>query len=437
MRRIRSASASAGLAAGCAAALLLAACGGETETGSDGAGTLTVWFPGNSESEMALVNDTIVPAFEEETRADIEVTYVDWADISPKLNAAFAAGTAPDVIGHGVAATADLVHNDRIEDLTPYLDELDEAAREDMGAALPGGTVDGAQYMIPLIMTIRMIVYSGTDFAEAGLDPDQPPETWEDVRAVAEQLTQRDGGDITRAGLVVPSDPIGAQQAFGTFLWSNGGEFLNADNTASVMDSPEAVEALDYYVRLYQGPDAVDNTLGVAWAGSPEAQQPIATGDASMQLSNAGSIGKYQEAAPDRDLRLMMPPAFEGNEPQAFGGPANGLMINKDSGQKDLAWDFITHMIEADTNTDYAEALGALPIHASAVDSDYISANPELQKAVEALVSNHPNPNVPGWVQMRDAMGQHLERALHGEVDPQEALTAAAREVDQVIESGS
>ncbi|NED97972.1 ABC transporter substrate-binding protein [Phytoactinopolyspora alkaliphila] len=434
MRRVRNVP--TGVLAGCLAVSLVAACGGDTAT-DEGGGTLTVWFPGNSEAEMALVNETIVPAFEEETGADVEVTYVDWADMSPKLNTAFAAGTAPDVIGHGVAATADLAHNDRIEDLTPYVEELDAALREDMSAALPGGEISGNQYIIPLMMTLRMIVYSGADFEEAGLDPDAPPQSWEDVKAAAEQLTVREGDKITRAGLVVPSDPIGAQQAFGTFLWSNGGEFLDEDGTTVLMDSSEAVDALEYYVGLYQGSDAVDNTLGATWASSPDAQQPIATSQASMQLSNAGDIGKYQDAAPDRDLRLMMPPAFEGHEPRAFGGPANGLMINKDSSQKELAWDFIAYMIDPDINLDYAEALGALPVHASAVDSDYVSSNPELAKAVEALPANHPNPNVPGWVQMRDAMGQHLERALHGEVGAAEALERATAEVEKIVDAGS
>lgn len=423
------------IAAGClAGSLLLSACGsGGGDSDSD---SLTVWFPGNSEAEMALVNDTIVPAFEEESGIDVEVTYIDWGDLGPKLNAAFAAGTAPDVIGHGVAAAADLAANGRVLDLSTYLGELDADAQEDMSAALPGGEVDGTPYMVPLLMTIRMIAYSGTDFEDAGLDPETPPETWSEVRDVAEQLTERDGADISRAGLVVPSDPIGVQQSFGTFLWSNGGEFLTEDNTAATMNTPEAVEALEYYASLYQGETAVDNTLGAQLPGQP-AESPVVTGAAAMQLISAGDIVNLQEAGPDRDLRLMVPPSFEGSEPAAFGGPANGLMINADSDVPDLAWDFIAMMIEPETNLEYVQSLGALPVHASSIDSEYISANPDLERAVDALDSTRPNPNVQGWTQMRDAMGQHLERALHGEVEPADALEQANSEVEQLLASGS
>ena len=423
------------IVAGGLATVLLAACG-SGGSGDGGGDSLTVWFPGNSESEMTLVNDTIVPAFEEESGIDVEVTYIDWGDLGPKLNAAFAAGTAPDVIGHGLAATADLVANERVLDLSAYVDEMDPEAREDMSSSLPGGEVDGAPYMVPLLMTARMIAYSGADFEEAGLDPDAPPESWAEVRDVAEELTVREGAEISRAGLVVPSDPIGVQQSFGTFLWSNGGDFLTEDNTAATMNTPEGVEALEFYASLYQGETAVDNTLGVQLPGQP-AEAPVVTGAAAMQLISAGDIVNLQESGADRDLRLMMPPAFEGNEPGAFGGPGNGLMINADSDVPDLAWDFISMMIEPETNLEYVQSLGALPVHASSIDSEYISANPDLERAVAALTSTHSNPNVQGWTQMRDAMGQHLERALHGEMDPAEALEQANSEVEQILAAGS
>ncbi|MBZ2198450.1 ABC transporter substrate-binding protein [Occultella gossypii] len=435
----------AGIVAGVAAVSLVAGCGsgGAGESGEDGDSgeasgeSLVVWFPGKSESEMALINDTIVPAFEEETGAQVEVTFVDWPDLSPKLSAAFAAGTAPDVIGHGVAATADLAANERVLDLSSYIDEMDPELRDDISVALEGGEVGGTPYMVPLIMTARMLVYSGADFTEAGLDPEAPPATWEEVHEVAEQLTVRDGDQITRSGLLLGSQPIANQQSFATLLWSNGGDFLNEDDTEAVMNSPEGVEALQYFVDLYQGENPVDGMLGVEWSALPVGEQPVIAGTASMQLVSAGAIVDYQAAAPDRDLRLMPPPAFEGSEPGTFGGPGNGLMINADSEVPDLAWEFIASMVEPETNLTYAQELGQLPIHASAIESDYITSNPELVTAVEALPYTSGNPNVPGWVQMRDAMGQHLERALHGEADPADALDQSASEVDEIIASGS
>ncbi|MEV6964838.1 ABC transporter substrate-binding protein [Hamadaea sp. NPDC051192] len=386
---------------------------------------------------MKLVKETIVPAFEKETGTDVEVTYVDWTQLSPKLNAAFAAGTAPDVFGHGIAATADLVKNDRIVDLTPYVDKLAAADRDDLKVALTGGRVNGKQYIMPIVATVRLLVYSGKDFKDAGLNPDQPPKTWEEVKAAADKLTQRSGGKISRAGLIMPSDAIGAQQTFATLMWSNGGELLSSDGSKATLTTPEAVAALEYQASLYGGAAAVDNTLGGTWNTAPQAQQPIATGKASMQFAGAGDIKKFQTAAPDRDLRLMPPVGFGSNKPQTFGGAANGLMINKDSAKQDLGWKFIQYMIDAQTGLKYAEALGVLPVRTSAINAPYVTADPEITKAVAALQYAHGNPNVPGWVQMRDALGKQIEQVLHGKVDASQALTQANAEVDKTIAASS
>lgn len=92
-------------AAAAVAFTLLAACSSGGDDNATGAGSgakhLTVWFPGTDPAESALVKNSLVPEFEKSTGATVDVTYVDYANLSNKLAAAFAAGTAPDVFGHG------------------------------------------------------------------------------------------------------------------------------------------------------------------------------------------------------------------------------------------------------------------------------------------------------------------------------------------------
>lgn len=416
--------------AGLMLAVTAGACGGGAGSSSD---TLTVWFPGTDESEMSLVNEEIVPQFEKETGREVEVTFVDWADMSPKLNAAFAAGTAPDVFGHGIAATADLVANERIEDLTPYVEELGAEETKDLQNALPGGQVDDRQYTMPILMTLRLMVYSAADFSEAGLDADAPPETWEEVRSTAAQLTETEGDRISHSGLAAPSQPISRQQTYATLLWSNGGELLTEDENSAALSTPEALEALEYFTELYQGDQPVDGTLGQAWSDEPPAQQPIASGKASMQLTSVSEVADLQQAAPDRKITPMEPLAFKGEDPAAFGGPANGLMINRDSQQKDQAWQFIEFMISEEISTKYATELGNLPIRKSAAKSDAVKSDELLSATLDDLQYAHGNPNVPGWVQMRDELDKSLESALRGKQPPEEALKQASSEIDALL----
>jgi multiple sugar transport system substrate-binding protein len=421
-----------------AALVLLTGCGlsggPAPDAGKPADNAIAVWFPGTNQTEIDLVTKTIAPRFEKETGAKVTVTFLDWPDLSTKLNAAFAAGTAPDVFGHGPAAVADFVTNDRLEPLTQYVAGLSVQDRDDLANALPGGQVNGVQYLMPLSMQGNLIAYRAGDFTKAGLDPDKPPATWEDVREAAKKLTKREGDKITHAGLLLPSHPIGRQQTFASLLGSAGGEQLSADGKSVAFDSPAGVKALDYFVSVYQGPDAVANQLGANYQDLPTAQQPLVTGDASMAVLAPQTVQQVVKANPDLDVRVMPVPKFEGSpEGVAVGGAGPGLMINKDSRQKELAWKLISYMISQPTSLEYTQGIGAIPARVSAAGTAYVKDSPVIQAFVGQAAHFRPNPNVPGWTQIRDTMAKHLERALNKKTDSAKALQEAAAEVKKIL----
>ncbi|MGP4050276.1 ABC transporter substrate-binding protein [Streptomyces sp. 2A115] len=424
-----------------AAALALSACGlGSGNSGGgnaeDGTNSISVWFPGTNQTEIDLVTKTIVPRFEKDTGAQVKVTFLDWPDLSTKLNAAFAADTAPDVFGHGPAAVADFVKNDRLEPLTGYVAKVRTSDRDDLSAALPGGQVNGTQYLIPLSMQGNLIAYHADEFKKAGLDPDQPPATWEGVQAAAEKLTKRSDGKITHAGLLLPTHPIGLQQTFAGLLGSAGGRQISEDGRKAAFDSPEGAKALKYFVGTYQGSSAVGNQLGTNYQDAPVAQQPLVTGDAAMAVLAPQVAEQVVKANPERDIRVMPVPRFDGaGDGEALGGAGPGLMINKDSAHKALAWKFISYMISPETSTEYTKGIGAIPVRASAATSDYVKQSPVIQQFMKEATHFKPNPNVPGWTQIRDTLAKYLEQALNKKATPKEALDQAADEVNTILDS--
>lgn len=415
-------------------ALTLSACssGGGEEAAAE---ELDVWFPGSNPVEIELVTKTIVPAFEEETGVKVNATFLDYSDLSTKLNAAFAGGTAPDVFGHGPAAVADFVVNERVEPLDDYVAELSADEREDMASALPGGQVDEVQYLMPLSLQAVLLVYNKDDFTAAGLDAEKPPTTWEGIMDAAESLTERDAsGAVTHSGLLLPSQPVGRQQAFSALLTSAGGSLLSKDNSEAAFDSPEGLQALEYFIETYRGEKPVSANLGANYIDSPAAQQPLATGDASITALSAQATSQLQKANPDLNLGVIQPPKFEDAEAgYAVGGAGAGLMINADSPNKDLGWKFIQYMISKDTATEYTEGIGAVPMRASAAESEYVKGSPVVQAWLTASSSLKANPNVPGWVQVRDTVDKYLEQALNQTVEPDAALEQMAAAVDAIL----
>lgn len=413
-------------------ALALAGC-----SGGDGASDsekLTVWFPGTNAAEIELVTDTLVPAFEAETGVEVEITYLDYGDLSTKLNAAFAAGNAPDIFGHGPAAVADFVVNERVEPLDDYVASMPESDQADLADAFEGGQVDGTQYLIPLSVQANLLAYDRSDLQAAGLGDELDVPSWEGLLEVAEQLTVREGDRVTRAGLLVPSAAPGNQQAYLALLTSAGGQLLSDDGTETAFNSAEGLTALEYFVGLYQSESAVGNQLGAQWTDSPPAQQPLMLDQAAMALMPSFRVSALLATDPNFAVAVAPPMTLgDGAAGHYLGGAGPGLMISSDTPNKDLAWRFIEYLLSPEISTQYVEGIGAIPARQSAIDTPYVADDPLMTEYVSLIPTYEPNPSVPGWIPARDVMTSVLEQALNGQVEPQEALDRMQSEMDAIL----
>jgi len=425
-RRFRTAAAGLSLTA-----LALTGCSGSQGGESD---ALTVWFPGTNPAEVELMTDTIVPAFEEKTGVPVEVTYLDYADLSTKLNAAFAAGNAPDIFGHGPAAVSDFVINERIEPLDDYVAAMPESDQQDLADAFTGGQVDGSQYLIPLSIQSAVLAYDRSDLREAGLDDELDVGSWEELLEVADRLTVRDGDRVDRAGLLLPSASPGNQQTFLTLLASAGGQLISDDGQRSAFNTPEGLAALEYFVDTYQGDSAVGNNLGAQWTDSPATQQPLLLDQAAMAIMPTFRVSSLLDADPEFEVAVAPPlPLGDSEEGRYLGGAGPGLMISADARDKDLAWDFIEYLLTPEISSQYVEGIGAIPARKSAVDTPYVADDPLMSDYVSLIPDYVPNPSVPGWIVARDSMAAILEQALNAQLTPQEALDQMQVEVDDAL----
>src|SRR5699024_2981140 len=169
------------------------------------------------------------------------------------------------------------------------------------------------------------------------------------------------------------------------------------------------------------------------WDGLPPAQSPLVTEDTSMLFSDPSTFTQIMEAAPELDLRIMDVLPFDDGEPAAFGGAATGVMSNPESSRSDAAWEFIQTIGDPELNNQYAEDVGHVPVHASAIESEYVQETPAVAATVENADYFRSNPNIPAWTQVRDTLAEYIEQALSGQLTAQDALDQAAAEVEQTL----
>lgn len=385
------------------------------------------WLAGNAQEFMDVINKELLPSFEKANPdIDLKVTFVPWSDLSVKLTTAFAGGVGPDIFMHGSAATAGFASANRIEPLDKYIATIPDA--KDFGTTLDDGLYFGKRYLVPMFGAGRLLIYRADQFKEAGLDPDRPPTTWEELRDAAVKLTVRKGNRLIREGIDIPASGIDAEQIWSLFLWQNGGDFFNKDYTKATFNDAKGVEALQFLVDLIQEYKVADTSINEGQGNIP----PIASDKIAMLFAVPGDLTQIKSYSPDiyKEVRVAMP--LTRSAQRTFYSFA-GMFMSKDSKHKDEAWKVIQFFSSKEALEKINSAMSTLPPRRSLGSAGFIAKDPNLKAFVEGMEYAKGNPNIPEWVKARDIISRYIEKALFGQISAKEALDKAADEVNALL----
>jgi multiple sugar transport system substrate-binding protein len=272
-------------------------------------------------------------------------------------------------------------------------------------------------------------MYNKTLYQEAGLDPDQPPTTWEELMQDGKTIldkTGKPGYDLyTEAG----DTGEGLTWNFQVNLWQAGGEFLTDDNSAAAFNTPEGAKALQFWV------DLIDSGV------SPYAKWgEFEKGQGGSAQEGSWMVGIWAADPPFEFGSAKAPYPADGVPATNLGGEQAMVFDNSDASSKAAA-DFLSWFLEPEQVTSWSEATGMLPVTTSvATSSDYLdwvdTTEPRLRPFVEQMADAHARPNTPLYPKISLAFAQQIEKALSGDATVSEALDAAEKAVDDVIAKG-
>jgi len=348
---------------------------------------------------------------------------------------AFAGGLAPDLF------QADFVEFGPKYKVKGIVAELDEFVSATAGAPekvadfyekaiKEGATSDGKLVALPYVLDNRALFYRKDFMKEAGLDPEKAPAgSWDEFRAAAKAMTQSEGGTFKRAGWFANTGQF-CFQTYVQFLWQNGGAILNDAADKVAYDSPEALEALEFWTRLVVE-DKVCPVEGMQATGDMSA---MTQGLVAMGFDNYGQLQNVQKYAPE--LMDSTGVAVMTQKVKASLWYANCYILTKGP-RAQQAWTLLDALVLDDDNfRGYQEAMGGCPPRRSitATAKHITPLYKILIEDVMAAPGAHTTPPVPFTLEVLARVDEACQKALYGKATPKDALAQAAQEGQQIID---
>jgi len=362
-----------------------------------------------------------------------------------KLKAGLQSKDTPTVIQLYDIGTRLMVDLDVSEPVQNYIDAEKYDVSDLEPNVLAYYTVNGKQYSMPFNTSTPILYYNKDMFTAAGLDPANPPKTFDEFAAAARKLTKKNtDGSVAVYG--------GAFAIYGWFfeqyLAVSGGQYVNNGNgrdsaaTEATFNSPEGVAVMDWWKSMFD-----EGILANYGRATVDTRNAFLAGQTAMFIDSTAVLrGMMDSTAGKFEIGTGFLPRPNEQALTDFGTIIGGgsLWIIKDRPQaeKDCAWQYIKFMASAPEQAYWQTMSGYFPIRKTAYQEqlaiDWMAKYPPFTTAIEQL---HAAPNnrvtngglIGVFPEARATIESTIEDILSGKATPQDALNNAAASVTSAI----
>lgn len=378
-----------------------------------GAGDLEVYPEGFNETQDDFtVNPSLQPV-EDSYRALI-------SEIS--------AGNAPEVIGLDIVYLPRFVELGGLAQIDEFYENLDYT--DEFFDPLDEFIFwDNEAYGLPFWIDCSVYIYKRSHFADAGLDPDNPPETFDAFIQACE--------DLQDAGYDTPvSNTFGFTGLESFFylphVWAGGGGLFNDDMTECIVDEEPGVEAAEFFLELQEKDLVTDQTQ------SEEFTYPaFFNEETSIAYSGGTGLGIVRDESEElfEDLGCAAFPHPEGGESSSFlGGNCITIAEQTTGEEREASEEFVDWVNSDEAMRLTVEELGYVPGRASGLETEFVEERQELYDPFITALEQGNTPMHPDFLEMQEPLNNALARILLGDQDPQPALTEAADSITEILQ---
>jgi multiple sugar transport system substrate-binding protein len=382
-----------------------------TDAKDDGT-TITMW----TRAPTAKFTETLIAAYNGSHRNKVKLTVIPADSYQQKVGTAAGARQLPDVLATDVVYAPNYASKGVYLDLTERIGELPFAGTL-APAHMKTATYQGRKFGVPHDIDLSALFYNKVLYTRAGLDPDKPPTTLDELYEHVKKIDALGGGvDGYFFGGACPGCML-----FTTWpmIWASGATVLDEKGTASTVDNEQAAAVYALYRRMFaEGlvPPAAKNENGPTWT------QAFTEGKIGLQPMGATSLQGIKEG-PDVQVGVAAIPGLTGGSSSFVGGDVLGIGANSTHAAQ--AWDFISWTLSEGAQVEVVAKNRNITVRSDLAGNTYAQQDPRLatfnklagegQTPISAnFGKTYNDPNGP-WTAT-------VTEAVFGSADPATAL---------------
>ncbi|MFZ4451555.1 ABC transporter substrate-binding protein [Salibacterium aidingense] len=439
-----------------ALALLLAGCssGEDTPSNSDARESsggnmdepveVTFWHSMTDKNGDAI--ETFVEDFNaSQDEIDVEEVYQgSYDEAFTKLRTNLNSNSGPTLFQSNFIRSGPMVDTDMITPIQNFVDQGDYDLSSLDPNVLSAYEMEDQLFSMPFNASTLLMYYNKDMFEENGLEPDNPPRTYEEVTETAQTLT-----DDNQYGASFAMTSYFLEQ----LITVQGAELVNNGNgrdglaDESLIDSEEALNTYSWWA------DLVDNgyMLNVGTDGQ-DAQQAFLSGQSGMTLNSTAVLGQMIEGAKGNfevgTTFIPYPEDKEGDGGVSVGGGSLYVMNNTSEEEQNAAWEFIKYLMKPEQQAYWYTETGYFPVNTDAFEEetvqDTLETYPQFETAIDqlelALKNDSGNnagkgPVIGMYPEVRDIQTTTLEEIVNSDISPKEALEKAQTEITNELQN--
>ena len=356
----------------------------------------------------------------------VKHTHVPYDDFRVKIAAAIPAGQGPDVVQLFYGWLQDYLKAGLLQPLPAGAFSTVEIDTE-FFPIVQQMKVDGKYYALPTAVRSLALFWNKTLFKEAGLDPEKPPTTLDELVDYAKKLTKRSpNGDLLQAGLTIDMGGQDHHWLREVLIRQFGGAPYSADKKTVTYNTDAGVAATQWYIDLFAKQKV--GQIGFLTDGVTA----FRSGKAGMTIDGSFRLGALDNQK-GLDYGVAELPSRNGIKSNFASYWVNGITTKATGAKLDASVKFLKFITTPEAMELWMATVGELPARKSVADKDANKNHAKYGPFIRGLSYSYATDFVNESAQ-RKVMMDMVDKVALKNVPTKQAVSEAAAEEQKLLD---